>query len=189
MGMGMGMGALGGATPAHWSSGVTATPAHYSAMGSATPMYHMTPGREATATPAYDPAWASTPAHPGFGPGAADVELGNTAANVRGPADNCTPFDWIGLFVQLQNGTTGKVTGVTDDGAIDVDVAGSHSRTGVDQVDLAPVEAGDMVRILVGNHKGTEGVLSYVDGENGDMFVQLQDDVLVLSVGQLAKVG
>ena len=188
-GMGMGaIGAIGGATPAHWSSGVTATPAHYSAMGSATPMYHMTPGREATATPAYDPAWASTPAHPGFGPGAADVELGNTAVNVRGPADNCTPFDWIGLFVQLQNGTTGKVTGVTDDGAIDVDVAGSHSRTGVDQVDLAPIEAGDTVRILVGNQKGTEGVLSYV-ADNGDMFVQLQNDVAMLSVGQLAKVG
>ena len=80
------------------------------------------------------------------------------------------------------------MTGVTDDGAIDVDVAGSHSRTGVDQVDLAPIEAGDTVRILVGNQKGTEGVLSYV-ADNGDMFVQLQNDVAMLSVGQLAKVG
>ena len=70
MGMGMGMGGMaapGGMTPAHWSGGATATPAHYSAMGSATPMYStMTPGREVTNTPAYDPAWASTPAHPGF---------------------------------------------------------------------------------------------------------------------------
>lgn len=84
---GMGMGIMaqhsfpGGRTPMHWSqeggvagpggsgSGVTATPAYYSAMASATPMHPgMTPGRDAvTKTPAYDAAWAATPAHPGFG--------------------------------------------------------------------------------------------------------------------------
>ena len=193
MGMGMGgmdaMGALGGATPGHWSSGVTATPAHYSAMGSATPMYQMTPGREAaTATPAYDPAWASTPAHPGFGPGAADVDLGPAAVDLPGPAENCSGTDWIGLYVQLQDETVGKVTGITDDGAIDVDFGGTHGRMGVDQIALAPIEAGDTVRILVGNQKGVEGVLSYV-ADNGDMFVQLEGDVAMLTAGQLAKVG
>lgn len=41
---------------------------HYSA-AQATPMHPgMTPSRETlTKTPAYDPAWAATPAHPGFG--------------------------------------------------------------------------------------------------------------------------
>ena len=193
MGMGMGgmdaMGALGGATPGHWSSGVTATPAHYSAMGSATPMYHMTPGREAaTATPAYDPAWASTPAHPGFGPGAADVNLGSTIVDVPGPAENCIATDWVGLYVQLQDETVGRVTGIADDGAIDVDIGGTRARMGVDQIALAPIEAGDTVRILVGNQKGVEGVLSYV-ADNGDMFVQLEGDVAMLTAGQLAKVG
>jgi transcription elongation factor len=196
MGMGMGgmggmdaMGALGGATPGHWSAGVTATPAHYSAMGSATPMYHMTPGREAaTATPAYDPAWASTPAHPGFGPGAAEIDLGSTAVDVPGPAENCNATDWIGLYVQLQDETVGKVTGIADDGAIDVDIGGMRGRMGVDQIALAPIEAGDTVRILVGNQKGVEGVLSYV-ADNGDMFVQLEGDVAMLTAGQLAKVG
>jgi len=92
MGMGMGVGtcggygmpmaAPGGRTPAHWSSGgggggggfgggggVTATPAHYSNMPTATPLHPgMTPGRDSvTKTPAYDPAWAATPAHPGLG--------------------------------------------------------------------------------------------------------------------------
>lgn len=196
MGMGMGgmggmdaMGALGGATPGHWSAGVTATPAHYSAMGSATPMYHMTPGREAaTATPAYDPAWASTPAHPGFGPGAAEIDLGSTAVDVPGPAENCNATDWIGLYVQLPDETVGKVTGIADDGAIDVDIGGMRGRMGVDQIALAPIEAGDTVRILVGNQKGVEGVLSYV-ADNGDMFVQLEGDVAMLTAGQLAKVG
>ena len=90
MGLGMGMGMSGGAgvgissvygsgaaaapggrTPAHYSAGASATPAHYSSMATATPMYPgMTPGRDAvTKTPAYDPAWAATPAHPGFGGG------------------------------------------------------------------------------------------------------------------------
>lgn len=57
--------AAGGRTPMH--PGITATPMHYSSL--TTPMHPgMTPGREAlTKTPAYDPAWAATPAHPGFG--------------------------------------------------------------------------------------------------------------------------
>ncbi|PRW59844.1 transcription elongation factor SPT5-like protein 1 [Chlorella sorokiniana] len=61
--------AAAGRTPMH--PGVTATPMHYSSMGQATPMHPgMTPGRETlTKTPAYDPAWAATPAHPGFGGG------------------------------------------------------------------------------------------------------------------------
>lgn len=65
--------AAGGRTPMH--PGITATPMHYSQH--ATPMHPgMTPSREAlTKTPAYDPAWAATPAHPGFGgEGAACLE-------------------------------------------------------------------------------------------------------------------
>ena len=59
--------AAGGRTPMH--PGITATPMHYSMAAHATPMHPgMTPGREAlTKTPGYDPAWAATPAHPGFG--------------------------------------------------------------------------------------------------------------------------
>eukprot|EP00887_Chlorella_sp_A99_P006595 scaffold3.g6595.t1 len=57
----------GGRTPMH--PGIMATPAHYSS--TATPLHPgLTPGREAvTKTPAYDAAWASTPAHPGFSGG------------------------------------------------------------------------------------------------------------------------
>jgi hypothetical protein len=67
--------AAGGRTPMH--PGIMATPAHYSSH--TTPMHPgMTPGREAlTKTPAYDPAWAATPAHPGFGGGG---ELGQSFA-------------------------------------------------------------------------------------------------------------
>jgi transcription elongation factor SPT5 len=103
MGMGVGMGggygapmaAPGGRTPAHWSmagggggfaggggGGVTATPAHYSNMPTATPMHPgMTPGRDSvTKTPAYDPAWAATPAHPGFGDDAYGIPSGYQTA-------------------------------------------------------------------------------------------------------------
>ena len=57
--------AAGGRTPMH--PGINATPMHYSQH--ATPLHPgMTPAREAlTKTPGYDPAWAATPAHPGFG--------------------------------------------------------------------------------------------------------------------------
>jgi transcription elongation factor SPT5 len=67
---GAGAAAPGGRTPAHYSQ-AQATPAHYSMLGGSTPLHPgMTPGREAvTATPAYDAAWAATPAHPGFGGG------------------------------------------------------------------------------------------------------------------------
>jgi transcription elongation factor SPT5 len=105
MGMGVGMGggygmptaAPGGRTPAHWSmgggfggaggggGGVTATPAHYSSM--ATPMHPgMTPGRDSvTKTPAYDPAWAATPAYAGFGGGGGGGNDGYNAPNTSLP--------------------------------------------------------------------------------------------------------
>ena len=59
----------GGRTPMH--PGITATPMHYSSH--ATPMHPgFTPSREAvTKTPAYDAAWAATPAHPGISGGGA----------------------------------------------------------------------------------------------------------------------
>jgi transcription elongation factor SPT5 len=188
MGMGMGgMGAPGGATPGHWSSGVMATPAHYGAMGSETPMYHMTPGREATSTPAYDPAWASTPAHPGFGPGSLGVDLG-APADQKGPAPSCRASEWAGLFVTLQDGTTGKVVSVTDDGAVEVDRDGGAIRTGVDQLELAPIAAGDNVRILVGNNKDSVGVVTYLS-EKGEIFVQTpgEEQMNLLQSGECGK--
>ncbi|KAG7669634.1 hypothetical protein Ndes2437B_g05814 [Nannochloris sp. 'desiccata'] len=99
-GYGMPMAAPGGRTPAHWSmgggggggfgsGGVTATPAHYSNMPTATPMHPgMTPGRDSvTKTPAYDPAWAATPAHPGFGGG----DGGGYAAALDAPYTSTIP--------------------------------------------------------------------------------------------------
>ncbi|KAL4420140.1 hypothetical protein ABPG77_010356 [Micractinium sp. CCAP 211/92] len=70
--------AAGGRTPMH--PGITATPMHYSQH--ATPMHPgMTPSREAlTKTPAYDPAWAATPAHPGFGGGGGGYPNAGTPA-------------------------------------------------------------------------------------------------------------
>lgn len=69
--------AAGGRTPMH--PGIHATPMHYSSH--ATPMHPgMTPGRESlTKTPAYDPAWAATPAHPGFGGGGGYPNAGTPA--------------------------------------------------------------------------------------------------------------
>ena len=195
MGMGMGMGGMaapGGMTPAHWSGGATATPAHYSAMGSATPMYStMTPGREVTNTPAYDPAWASTPAHPGFGPGSADVDLGMTAVELKGPAANCSIQEWVGLHVSMQDGTTGVVSRVSEDGKADVAVAGQDTvSTGLDQLSLAPVAAGDSVRVLVGNSKGVTSTVQYVVEEKGELFLQTpgQDSVLLLRIGECGKI-
>ena len=73
--------AAGGRTPMH--PGIHATPAHYSSHS--TPMHPgMTPGRDAlTKTPAYDPAWAATPAHPGFGSGTEGGGEQVQAAGVR----------------------------------------------------------------------------------------------------------
>lgn len=163
MGMGMGMPAgyavgaapaPGGRTPAHWSQGgVTATPAHYSAMGSATPMHPgMTPGREAVGkTPAYDPAWAATPAYTGFGSSAADAGPGGMGfgglpgfggptpglgggdasgmapvakapAAVRVPVDDAEVQDWVGLEAVLPDGETVAVRSVTAQGEASVQI-------------------------------------------------------------------
>lgn len=195
MGMGMGMGmAPGGMTPAHWASGVTATPAHYSAMGSATPMYPgMTPGREVTKTPAYDPAWAATPAHPGFGSDTAGVDLGGgtyNSASLKGPAANCSAKEWIDLVVTLQDGTQGIVKSITDDGRAEVDCNGTAISTGIDQLSLATVAAGDSVRALVGNNKGTIFSVQVVVAETGEIFCQKQGDQTVhrLRVGECGKI-
>ncbi len=195
MGMGMGMGGMaapGGMTPAHWSGGATATPAHYSAMGSATPMYStMTPGREVTNTPAYDPAWASTPAHPGFGADTSSVALGMPSVTLNGPAANCNIQEWVGLYVSMQDGTTGVVSHVSEDGKAEVDVPGQNSvSTGLDQVSLAPVAAGDSVRVLVGNNKGVTSTVQYVDVDRGELFLQKpgQEDVLLLRIGECGKI-
>ena len=197
MGMGMGMGIMapGGMTPAHWSGGVTATPAHYSALGSATPMYStMTPGREVTNTPAYDPAWAATPAHPGFGPGSAGVELGGdayAAPVLKGPAATCIIQDWVGLYASLQDGSQGRVMGVTDDGIAELNTDGKTVRIGVGQLSLAPVAAGDSVRILVGNSKGVISTVQVVVAEKGEIFLQNpgEEGVRLLRMGECGKVA
>lgn len=179
MGMGMGMAAPGGMTPAHWSSGVTATPAHYSAFGSATPLHPgMTPGRDVSKTPAYDPAWASTPAHPGFG----DISTsfganmssgyGNTS-QVNGPVPGSSIKDWIGLIVNTADGREGSVTSVTDSGKADIDDNGRIISVDINALSMAPIAQGDSIRILVGNSKGTIHTVEYIN----------EDEIYVKSAG------
>lgn len=203
MSMGMGMPAPGGVTPAHWSSGATATPAHYSALGSATPLYPgMTPGREqVTKTPAYDPAWAATPAHPGFsdvGFGSAEPLAESTFSNPgapdrsslvkRGPAPNTSTKDWIGLCVMTSDGKEGVVSSVTDDGRVSIESDGATLNADLSSLSLAPISRDDTIRILVGSSKGTVCTVNLV--EKNELFVRRPggSDVKLFRVEECGKI-
>ena len=195
MGMGMGMGmdsmfaAPGGRTPAHYF-GAGPTPAHYTA----TPMHpSMTPGRDTvTKTPAYDPAWAATPAHPGFGssgfdePGAAypgfgasivnpvqsDAPKGATSSN-SGPIVGMKPQDWVGIEVILPSGERAAVRAVGSTGEASVQLqnssdgkfsTGSMQDISIASLQLVAPARGQRVRLLAGEHKGHETVIEVAEG-------------------------
>lgn len=201
MGMGMGMQSMysapGGRTPAHYF-GAGPTPAHYTA----TPMHpSMTPGRDSvTKTPAYDPAWAATPAHTGFGSSAFDAPdtaypgfgasmvnplqtgatNGTKTAGNPGPAAGMQPQDWVGIEVILPSGEKAAVRTVGSTGEASVQLqnpADGKFSTGVFQeistslLQLALPARGQRVRLLGGEHKGQETIIEVAEG--AEAFVKL----------------
>jgi hypothetical protein len=59
----------------------------------------------------------------------------------------------------------------------------------VEQLELAPIEAGDSVRILIGVNKGSVGVVTY-QSEKGELFVQMDGEgaINLLHAGECGKV-
>ena len=192
MGMGMGMAAPGGTTPAHWSTGATATPAHYSMLGSSTPLHPgMTPGRDVSKTPAYDPAWAATPAHPGLGDvgsasSFAGADVGMYGGTGQGPVVGTREKDWIGLVVTLSDGQEGMVTSITSGGKAEVEQDGRTISMDIKDLQRAPISRDDSVRILVGNRKGSVLKVQYVN--NSEVFVKDSQDVKLFKETECAKI-
>ena len=185
------VGAPGGRTPGHWSQ-VTATPAHYSMAATTTPLHPgMTPGRDVTKTPAHDPAWTMTPAYTGFGTdyrnGSSYAGSGDAAVRGSngmdsnfdasfGPVSGSTSRDWIGLEIQLLNGDRAVVRSVTpENGMASVQIGedigdGNRSfRKGpvravlISDMQLSPIMKDDKIKVLTGELKGKELVVSYSD--------------------------
>ncbi len=204
-GYGMAMAAPGGRTPAHWSSGgggmgggggygggVTATPAHYSNMPTATPMHPgMTPGRDSvTKTPAYDPAWAATPAHPGFG--GDDYGAPQTAYTIPGYGSQAVPpssgFPTLPGYGTPYEETPGGSGTVTPSGAAAAAAAVPAAAAGDGRGPIAGTYAQDWVGLEVKLPSGQHAAVRSV-GADGIASVQLgrstPDGSMVFSDGSM----